>query len=789
MEEFSPRTSVESTAEDPGVAMTRNDEVASQTMPPLLPEEGEKDEGPQFARAKMLSQYIPELDPSNPRAITLRVKMARRMTMLKLQLAISSLVVVSMVAITIWSVAAHTPNSRGVGTYLFGDCPNVSILNSGLHVALNILSGLLLSSGSYCMQLLISPSRHEVDEAHSKGVSLKIGIPNVTNLWHIDRGRVVGWLAMGVTAALLHLVWNSSIFTSLPVVSIPRAIATTDFQEATDNWTIDNPLPQRPWWKFPSPEKWGVVSYDLAPIYTLKTSAANLTRLETKECINEYLNPLESTRAVLVVAQNMTTIHNNGSSLLDGWMAGWDDWDGSNYWLCSAYDPGEYSKICTPQWADTLDDWIVGIGGKSEGLPNVVVNYCLVSDGANNEDRCGLHYSAHIMVIVCICTFLECLFILRTGLYFRKYDPTEGVGRRRQSLVTVGDAIADFSHEPIAQDNTGPKIAKGTAYQLHIRQWEENRSYWFTAVSTPTWAVSFILFAIGLAVPSGLIGAYISRLKTLGMDLSLPEVWRLGFKANPAMIGHSFWQSRNKGSADLIVNVLIANSPQVIMSFIYLFSNAILTRQLVADEWVRFIHPNGKKPLRVTSPVGIQRSSYFLSLPLKYSSLLMMSSILLHWFISQGIFLVQTSSFGPGPAGQRHSEFDVSARGYSALEIILATTLWAVFVIALIIHSFAREFRGIPCGFHLMGMSSAGIGLMCTRPEGDSDAYLFPVSIGVLHDKKNQEIERKGKQGHLAFSTHIKLEQPKAGCWYLQPTLITGKAGRRRALKEQRSME
>ncbi|RYP48450.1 hypothetical protein DL768_005652 [Monosporascus sp. mg162] len=547
MEESPPCTSIQSTTEDPGVAMMRNDEAASQAMPLLLPEEGEKEEGPQFARAKLLSQYIPELDPSNPRAITLRVKMARRMTMLKLQLAISSLVV-----------------------------------------------------------------------------------------------------------------------------------------EATDNWAIDNPLPQRPWWKFPPLEKWGVVSYDLAPIYTLKASAENLTRLEPKECINEYLNPLESTRAVLVVAQNMTTIHNNGSSLLDGWMTGWDDWDGSNYWLCSAYDTGYYSKICTPQWADTLDYWIVGIGGKPEGLPNVVVNYCLVSDGANNEGRCGFHYSAHIMVTVCICTFLECLFILWTSLYFRKYDPTEEVGRRRQSLVTVGDAIADFLHEPIAQDSTGPKIAKGTAYQLHITQWEEHRSYWFTAVSTPTWVVSFILFAIGLAVPSGLTGAYISRLKTLGMDLSLPEVWRLGFKANPAMIGHSFWQSRNKGYADLIVNVLIANSPQVVMSFLYLFSNAILARQLVADEW--------------------------------------------------GIFLVQTSSFGPGPAGQRHSEFNVSARGYSALGIILAITLWAVFVLALMIHSFAREFRGIPRGFHLMGMSSAGIGLMCKRPEDDSDAYLFPAASFLPKD-------------------------------------------------------
>ncbi|KAJ7909785.1 hypothetical protein B0H13DRAFT_1616212 [Mycena leptocephala] len=83
----------------------------------------------------------------------------------------------------------------------------------------------------------------------------------------------------------------------------------------------------------------------------------------------------------------------------------------------------------------------------------------------------------------------------------------------------------------------------------------------------------------------------------------------------------------------------MANGPQVLVSFIYLSYNNILTRQLVADEWVRFVRPCGKKPLRVSAPAGMQRSSYFLSLPMRYGVLLMANSMLLHSLISQGLFL------------------------------------------------------------------------------------------------------------------------------------------------------
>lgn len=202
--EISPHNSLDYAAEDAEDVAAYDQEAASQVRPLLVQEKSES--GYEYAKVEMLSKYIPELDNKNPRAITLRVKMAKRSTMLRLQLAIALLVVVVSFAMMIWSVTSFPPNSRSVGTYFSGDCSRVSRLNSRVHIVMNIFSGVLLSAGNYCMQLLVSPCRDEIDKAHSKGISLRIGVPNVRNLRHVDRKRVVGWLCIGATATLLHLL-------------------------------------------------------------------------------------------------------------------------------------------------------------------------------------------------------------------------------------------------------------------------------------------------------------------------------------------------------------------------------------------------------------------------------------------------------------------------------------------------------------------------------------------------------------------------------------------------------
>ena len=86
-----------------------------------------------------------------------------------------------------------------------------------------------------------------------------------------------------------------------------------------------------------------------------------------------------------------------------------------------------------------------------------------------------------------------------------------------------------------------------------------------------------------------------------------------------------------------------SNLWQFVISLLYLAYNAVLTAILVANEWDRF----GKirKPLRVTEPQGHQRSSYFVSVPLKYGLPILVAFGGLHYTVSQSVFVVYLTRF------------------------------------------------------------------------------------------------------------------------------------------------
>lgn len=98
------------------------------------------------------------------------------------------------------------------------------------------------------------------------------------------------------------------------------------------------------------------------------------------------------------------------------------------------------------------------------------------------------------------------------------------------------------------------------------------------------------------------------------------------------------------GVAGVFQNVIIANSPQVIISLIYFSYNAAITSMLLAHEWSGFFARY--KSLRVsTSRQGQQRSTYFLQLPYRYALPLLAFSTLLHWLASQSIFVVSVELY------------------------------------------------------------------------------------------------------------------------------------------------
>ncbi|KAH6690706.1 hypothetical protein F5X68DRAFT_253656 [Plectosphaerella plurivora] len=477
---------------------------------------------PPYADADYLMQYIPSLARHRPEKSTWeRIRewiglpakpkrdgqddadlMSKRIEMIRNQAIMAVCVVTLNVAITAWAIVYYPPEGQGVGTFYTGACPTASAINSAAHVVLNALSTIFLGAGNYCMQILVAPSREEMDKAHKLGKTLEIGVPSLKNLFRISRRRVFGWVTLGIFAMTLHVFWNSAIFTSLPTVFIHRAVVTSDFMDATDSWALDDAVAridedrERNW-----PEKTPKrkpLPVNATVIYDMQAPAQtnSYTRIGTRECIEAFISPSNATRALVLVAQNMTSAQNGDSSLIDAAVFGWDaDNSWASAWICEAYQKKEPWDFCLLKWAETefIDDWTLA-------EPRVKIDSCLVGEEGDNSERCGLHYSTHVMGIVCGCTFIEFLLIL--AIWFQQRHTAKGAlhdddqnmsweerkrkREARRTMTTVGDAIQSYLDNPghvAFEERTEPGM-----WGIKYVKWKPQKDIsWFKAVSVGAW--------------------------------------------------------------------------------------------------------------------------------------------------------------------------------------------------------------------------------------------------------------------------------------------------------------
>lgn len=110
------------------------------------------------------------------------------------------------VAVTAWASATFV-RTDGIGTAYEGNCSVTTAWARWLHIGINVLSSVLLSCSNYCMQLLVAPTRREVDRAHSKNVWLQIGVPSVRNLYYVSSRRIMLWWLLALSSIPLHLLW------------------------------------------------------------------------------------------------------------------------------------------------------------------------------------------------------------------------------------------------------------------------------------------------------------------------------------------------------------------------------------------------------------------------------------------------------------------------------------------------------------------------------------------------------------------------------------------------------
>ena len=134
--------------------------------------------------------------------------------------------------LTTWGIE-HYNVQDGVGTILDGRCSEMKKLANWTHLGINFLSTLLLGASNYTMQCLSSPTRQDIDRAHSQNIWLNIGTPSIRNLLWISRSRMLLWWLVAISSVPLHLMYNSAVFTTLSAREYTAFLVRHDFVAGT----------------------------------------------------------------------------------------------------------------------------------------------------------------------------------------------------------------------------------------------------------------------------------------------------------------------------------------------------------------------------------------------------------------------------------------------------------------------------------------------------------------------------------------------------------------------------
>lgn len=372
------------------------------------------------------------------------------------------------------------------------------------------------------------------------------------------------------------------------------------------------------------------------------------------------------------------------------------------------------------------------------------VEYCL---SERVEERCSYSGNIPIVAVVVVCNALKIVGMLFVA--FRLRD---------RPLITIGDAVESFLNE--SDDTTKglclltrKEVVKAARKRGHWRVDKDNGGlyppppqvanpriiHWSKSASTLRWTmtIGFILFA--LIVVGSLLAFAVATIRADGFT-----VFDLGFgKVVPTAIITGWDIGYQMGATQsILASILIANLPQTILSFLYLHLNGLLTTMWLASEWGDFAHE--RKTLRVSRPRGAQRSTHFLQLPYKIALPLMVLSGVLHWLISQSIFLAVVAEYSP--SGKLSSPVAIASCGFSPLAMIMVMVAGGCIVVVTVGLGRRKYDETIP----LVGSCSAAIAAACHQPGWDADASLKPVMWGVIPEARDGD---GTGVGHCAFTS------------------------------------
>ncbi|KAH7070508.1 hypothetical protein BKA63DRAFT_78380 [Paraphoma chrysanthemicola] len=681
------------------------------------------------------------------------------------------------------------PNPGGeipINPRLFlGNCSKALRLNTGIHVLINILSTIMLASSNMFMQLLLAPTRAEVDKAHRRQRFLDIGVPSLRNLLYISTRNTLVWAVLVLSSLPLHLLYNSAVYMTRPMNNINLYVVTPGFLKGETvsvrngvwmyNWRRQQNLTGLDGRKARDRKMvsqqiegdglfgWygGCTMDNCSSVQQYAMQRGYSRVMSPLECLNAY-SKFEGDRSDVIfvssydylwnsstaiphfalngsevlITEDASTLPNQiNSSLLFALelpsmfsaMGFWIDYG----WLCGNTNSFECRRPSL--WREDpsiIKDWNM-LGWK--------VDECLVRD-VPLTDKCSVNYSTGIIIVVCCVNALKLICMLYGVRLLSKDGPYS------KPLSTIGDAIASFLE--IKDDTTrGLSLTNKATLTRHKSRWPRkgkqvwtaDRFRWFQLVSKTrlSWTLMMSLVVLFGGIAAMLTSFLLIKERAgsarhiLDIPFGATDQYTFGQLGRHIAIGDR--DSTRKGFLSMI---FFANMWQVFLSVLYMSINALLTCFCVENEWQSCA--SKRKALRVSSPKGEQRSTYFLSLPWRYGLPLATTSALLHWTLSQSIFLTALATYRPEGFNN-----ELLFLGSSPRPLMLTVAIGFIIGIVLLGLCFRTSNGVLPRG----GSCSAIISAACHGPAGDTEAALKPVKWG--------EIDATQSSGLLPRNDHM----------------------------------
>lgn len=222
---------------------------------------------------------------------------------------------------------------------------------------------------------------------------------------------------------------------------------------------------------------------------------------------------------------------------------------------------------------------------------------------------------------------------------------------------------------------------------------------------------------------------------------------------DPSFMMTNIVKGKGDSASSILSAVLLANTPQLIISLIYISYNSVWTSMLMGLEWSQYAYR--RRGLRVSYPKGEQRSTYRLQIPYRYGTVLMTLIGTLHWLISQSIFLVRVRVVSA--EGVEDVDGSIITCGYS-LQALLATIVVGGVAVLAIVGFGCRSYEPI---MTLVKCNSAAISAAChaVPEQGHDDG----VALGLL---QWGAVPSASDVGHCCFSK-AEVLPPELGRLYM----------------------